>query len=71
MANSDNRKPEKSGGIRVSRRDSDMVFAATATEKLRHHRSSDLQPPAQKERIKKKAEEIVLKANQKKEKNGS
>lgn len=43
----------------------DEVFLATATEPLRKHKSSDLQPEAQKQRIAKKAQAIVDKANKK------
>ena len=51
-------------GPRVRRSEgiSDEVFMATATEPLRKHKSSDLQPDKQKQRIQKKADEIVEKA---------
>ena len=52
-------------GPHVNRRNADDVFLATATETLRKHKSSDLQPDSQKRKIQKKADEIVEKAQKK------
>lgn len=52
-------KGRPTGGVRVDSSDIDMVFLATGTQKDRPHKSSDHLHPAQKERIKKAAEDIV------------
>ena len=52
-------------GPHVNRRNADDVFLATATEPLRKHKSSDLQPDSQKRKIQKKADDIVEKAQKK------
>lgn len=58
-------KGKPTGGVRVDSSDIDMVFLATGTEKSRPKKSSDLQHPVQKERIRRQAEAIVDKANKK------
>jgi hypothetical protein len=52
-------KPKATGGVRVSRKDADEVFMATATEPGRNHQSSKNLHPARAEKIRQKAEEIV------------
>lgn len=58
------------GSPHVPRRDADAVFIATATEPSRKHKakSSDLVHPAQKERIRKKADDLVEKGRKRVEK---
>jgi hypothetical protein len=60
-------KPEKTGGVRVSRKDADEVFLATATEVLRKGKRPDSsqQSEGRKQAVEKKAEEIVQKAKKK------
>jgi hypothetical protein len=52
-------KGRPTGGVRVDSSDVDMVFLATGTEKDRPKKSSNNLHPAQQERIKKAAEDIV------------
>jgi hypothetical protein len=60
-----NRKVPKT---KVSRKDADEVFIATATEPLRKHKNPVQLTQAERDRNNAKAEEIVLKANEKKKK---